>query len=78
MIAQIVQSIINLYKCVNIGQDTHNRIHALIQSGICEKTQKWAEKLIFSYLLTAFPWYFLIYRDHFLSCRLPIRHTLYL
>lgn len=60
MIAQIVQSIINLYKCVNIGQDTHNRIHTLIQSGICEKPQKCSEMGIFSYLLVAYHLIYLI------------------
>lgn len=35
-------------------QRCHNRIHTLIQSGICEKPQKCSEMGIFSYLLVTY------------------------
>ena len=40
----------------------------MIQSEICEKPQKWAEKLIFSYLLTTFQSLHPVFRAHLLSC----------
>ena len=45
----------------------HNRIHTLIQSGICEKPQKCSEMGIFSYLLVAYHLIYLIFRAYLLQ-----------
>ena len=37
-------------QCIKMGKRRHNRIHTLIQSGICEKPQKCSEMGIFSFI----------------------------
>ena len=53
--------------CIIKGKLFHNRIHTLIQSGICEKLQKCSEMGIFSYLLVAYHLIYLIFRAYLLQ-----------
>ena len=59
-----------------MGKRRHNRIHTLIQSGICEKPQKCSEMGIFSYLLFAYHLICAVFRAHLLSICLSITYAL--
>ena len=69
-------SMVRMNRWSDSARGHHNRIHTLIQSGICEKPQKCSEMGIFSYLLVAYRLIYLIFRAYFLSGFLPITHTL--